>query len=83
MTPRPADGIRAFVAERIGDSFTNDDDIFTMGFVNSLFAIELVAFIEKAFGFRIPNEELTLDNFRTVTTMAAVVERQLTQTVGA
>lgn len=83
MAPRPADEIRAFVAERIGDSFANDDDIFAMGFVNSLFAIELVAFIEKTFEFRIPNEELTLDNFRTVTAMATVVGRQLSPAVGA
>lgn len=68
--------IHDFIAKRISDQFSDDDDIFALGFVNSLFAIELVVFLEKTFGIKIPNEELTLDNFRTVRTMAAVVDRQ-------
>jgi acyl carrier protein len=57
----------------VGDS----DDIFTLGYINSLFAMELVVFIENRFGIRIPNDELSIDNFRTIKGMAAVVERQL------
>lgn len=74
---RPEDEIRPFMAGRIRDEFSDDDDIFALGFVNSLFAIELVVFLEKTFDIKIPNDELTLDNFRTVRSMAAVVERQL------
>ncbi|MFG1710514.1 acyl carrier protein [Nonomuraea sp. M3C6] len=50
-------------------------DIFALGFVNSLFAMELVMFVEKTFGVTIPNEELRIDNFRTATTMAELVAR--------
>jgi methoxymalonate biosynthesis acyl carrier protein len=70
--------IREFIRGRypiasIGDS----DDIFTLGYINSLFAMELVVFIESRFGIRIPNDELSIDNFRTIKGMTAVVERQL------
>ncbi|MEU4576511.1 acyl carrier protein [Nonomuraea sp. ATR24] len=50
-------------------------DIFALGFVNSLFAMELVMFVEKTFGVTIPNEELRIDNFRTADAMSALVAR--------
>ncbi|CAM3575647.1 acyl carrier protein [Kibdelosporangium persicum] len=69
--------IRAFITAKFPRmTFTDEQDIFALGFVNSLFAMELVMFIEKAFGTRIPNEELNLDNFRTVARMADLVRRQ-------
>ncbi|RJQ77859.1 acyl carrier protein [Amycolatopsis panacis] len=68
--------IRAFITAKFPSmSFSDEEDIFALGFVNSLFAMELVMFLEKAFATRIPNEELTLDNFRTVARMAGLVER--------
>jgi methoxymalonate biosynthesis acyl carrier protein len=51
------------------------NDIFQLGFVNSLFAMELVMFIEKTFGITIPNAELRIDNFRTADAMADLVSR--------
>ena len=51
-------------------------DIFSLGFINSLFAMELVMFIEKTFGLTIPNDELQIDNFRTVQAMSALVGRR-------
>ncbi|MGX7825909.1 phosphopantetheine-binding protein [Actinokineospora sp. 24-640] len=50
-------------------------DIFALGFVNSLFAMELVMFVEKTFTVTIPNKELQLDNFRSADSMAALVGR--------
>jgi methoxymalonate biosynthesis acyl carrier protein len=51
------------------------DDIFALGFVNSLFAMELVLFVETTFSFTIPNEALRLDNFRSVRAMTALVDQ--------
>ncbi|MGM1064049.1 acyl carrier protein [Saccharothrix sp. Mg75] len=69
--------IRSFIAAKFPRlSFTDEQDIFALGFVNSLFAMELVMFIEKAFATRIPNEELMLDNFRTVERMTELVQRR-------
>lgn len=50
-------------------------DIFALGFVNSLFAMELVMFVEKTFSISIPNEELRIDNFRSAVLMAELVDR--------
>ncbi|MEU8379816.1 acyl carrier protein [Streptosporangium sp. NPDC048865] len=50
-------------------------DIFALGFVNSLFAMELVMFVEKTFDVTIPNEELRIDNFRTADAMSRLVSR--------
>ncbi|MEV7965848.1 acyl carrier protein [Sphaerisporangium sp. NPDC088356] len=54
---------------------TESQDIFALGFVNSLFAMELVMFVEKTFGVTIPNEELRIDNFRTADSMSDLVAR--------
>ncbi|WP_433654429.1 acyl carrier protein [Nocardia sp. CA-128927] len=68
--------IREFVAKRFPEGRLQDDhDIFESGFVNSLFAMELVMFIEQRLGDRIPNDELMLDNFRTVDVMTDLVGR--------
>lgn len=53
-----------------------DDDIFAMGFVNSLFAMQLVLFVEQEFGIAVEDEDLELDNFRSVNRIADLVERK-------
>jgi acyl carrier protein len=53
-----------------------DEDIFALGFVNSLFAMQLVLFVEREFGVAVENEDLDLDNFRSVNAIAALVERK-------
>jgi methoxymalonate biosynthesis acyl carrier protein len=53
-----------------------EEDIFSLGFVNSLLAMQLVAFVEKEFGIRVEDADLDLDNFRTVSSIASLVERK-------
>lgn len=52
----------------------DDDDIFALGFVNSLLAMQLVTFIEKEFAITVLDEDLDIDNFRTVARIVALVE---------
>jgi len=54
--------------------FQDDEDIFALGFVNSLFAMQLVNFVENDFDITVENEELELDNFRTIEAVARLVE---------
>ena len=54
---------------------SESEDIFQLGFINSLFAMELVMFVEKSFGVTIPNDELRIDNFRTANSMSDLVDR--------
>lgn len=67
--------IREFLQKRIGQDvqFTDTDDIFQTGLVNSLFALQLVVFLEKSFDITVENEDLNLDNFRSVSNMEAFI----------
>lgn len=59
-------------ASRLGP----DDDYFDMGLVNSLRALEIVAYLERTFDLEIDIDDLDLDNFRTARRAAAFVERK-------
>lgn len=65
-----------------GHPLGEDEDIFSLGFVNSLFAMQLVSFIEHGFGVTVENEDLDLDNFRTIEAISRLVERKVTATSG-
>lgn len=54
-----------------------DEDIFALGFVNSLFAMQLVMFLEKEFGIVIDNKDLDLNNFRTIKAIVAFIDHKL------
>ncbi|MCC5601614.1 acyl carrier protein [Nostoc favosum] len=51
-----------------------DEDIFALGFVNSMFAMQLVLFIEQEFKITIENEDLDFANFKTINAMTRLVE---------
>lgn len=54
----------------------DDEDIFASGFVNSLFALQLILFVESEFEIQIENEDLKLDNFRSITALAHLIRRK-------
>lgn len=57
------------------DNLTWDTDLLGGGYVNSLFALEIVMFLEKEFKIRIKRRDINDDNFRTINNMTALVER--------
>jgi acyl carrier protein len=59
-----------------GHVLRDDEDIFASGFVNSMFAMQLVQFVETEFGITVENDDLEIDNFRTLSAMAALVGRK-------
>ena len=70
---------QAFIARHFkSDNLKDDDDIFALGFVNSLFAMQLVMFVEKEFGMTIDDEDLQIDNFRSVNAVVDLVTRKST-----
>jgi len=69
--------IRAFLAQHFQNHHLQDDeDIFANGFVNSLFAMRLVLFVESEFAIKIENEDLKIENFRTINALAHLVRRK-------
>ncbi len=76
MSDSVQEQVLGFIRGRFPDvEISESEDIFQLGFVNSLFAMELVLFIEKQFAVTIPNDELQIDNFRTAKSMAGLVDR--------
>jgi len=71
--------IRAFLKQYIQQQDLDDDeDIFTAGFVNSLFAMQLVLFVEDTFGLKVESEDLQLENFSSVNALARLIARKRT-----
>jgi acyl carrier protein len=69
--------IRVFLSTFFGNRDLGDSqDIFALGFVNSLLAIQLVSFLEKEFAITIEDQDLDFENFKTVNNMDALVERK-------
>lgn len=70
-----ADEIGHFVEAKIKSSVWKDEDLFESGLVSSLFAMELISYLEKSYAVTIEGQDLRLDNFRTVEAMAGLVLR--------
>ena len=71
------DKIRAFLSMFTRDHDLKDgDDIFSLGLVNSLLAMQLVAFVEKEFDVAVGDEDLDIENFRSVEAIADFVGRK-------
>jgi acyl carrier protein len=75
------DGIRRNLSSFLERAFKDrplrdDEDMFALGFGNSLFAMELVEYVERVFGIEIGEEDLDMENFRTINAIGSLVERK-------
>lgn len=69
--------VREFVSRFVrGHDLADGEDIFATGFVNSMFAMQLVQFVETTFGITCESDDLDLDNFRSVDALTAFVRRK-------
>lgn len=69
--------IRHFLSKFIqNQNLQDDEDIFASGFVNSLFAMQLVLYVESEFLIKIENKDLKIDNFRTINALTNLIERK-------
>ena len=72
--------IRAFLVERFPRfNLGDDDDLRELGFVNSLIATEMVAFVESEFRIKLAREDLVMDNFQTIRALARLVDSKSTE----
>jgi acyl carrier protein len=71
------DVIRGYIQENVGTSDIEDDlDIFETGIVNSLFAIELMTFLEKSFSIKVTMDDLDMENFKSVNAASQFVRQK-------
>ena len=70
--------LREFIARFMrGHDLQDGEDLFATGYVNSMFAMQLVQFVESSFGIVCESEDLEIDNFRSIDALAAFVTRKL------
>ena len=69
------DEIRKYVTSGITAPIADCDDIFDLGFVDSLFALQLVNFIEQKFGIEVDGDDLDIANFCSIDALTEFVTR--------
>lgn len=70
--------IREFLGRYFEERDVKDNDnIFELGLVNSLFAMQLVNFVEQEFDITVENEDLDLVNFKDINSILSLVESKM------
>ena len=64
----------AIIDENI--SIDENDNIFEKGFVDSMFAMQLVSFVENEFNIKLENEDLDLSNFSSISNIVRFLEQK-------
>ena len=81
MSAQEVNGIRETVRDFISSSiaiaqFGDDDNLVERGIVNSLFAVQLMTFVEKTFALDVGVDDLDIENFKSVNATTAFVARK-------
>lgn len=72
-----SDRVRAFLGQYFRQELLDDDeDMFAAGYVNSLFAMQLILFLEAEFAVTVEDADLELDNFRSIARIAGFITRK-------
>ncbi|APO47203.1 D-alanyl carrier protein [Paenibacillus xylanexedens] len=71
--------VRNFLTRFVGPNELKDtDNIFELNIVNSLFAMQLVHFLESEYKIIFTNQELDISNFQSLEAIANIVFSKLT-----
>ncbi len=67
--------LRSYIQDSLlgGKIVTDQQELLLSGMIDSLGVMSLVAFLEQEFGISIPFEDVTLENFGTIETIADYV----------
>ncbi|MGW7047821.1 acyl carrier protein [Streptomyces avermitilis] len=81
MNPQLQDEIEGAVREYLaahapGPTPGHDEDLFQSGRVNSLFAIQLMSFLERTFHIELDVDDLKLGNFATIAKITEFVQHK-------
>ena len=76
------EGVRQYLAGHLGRQVPDDENIFAVGLVNSLFAVQLVTDVERQFGVVVETDELDLRNFCSVDAITAYLAGKTASAVG-
>ena len=69
--------VRNFINSAVNIEMLGDEEnLFESGLINSLFAVQLMTFVERKFGIEIGMDDLDIENFKSVAATAAFVARK-------
>ena len=71
--------IKRYLANAITEEIDDQDDIFALRVVNSMFAIQLVLFVEKEFSITAEREDLDIKNFCSIAALTNFVLNKLSR----
>lgn len=54
-----------------------DDNLLISGLIDSLGVMRLVSFIEDNFGIHVPPEDVTIENFQSISILSAYLESRI------
>lgn len=64
--------LEGYILQNVGmETIDHDLNVFEEGLVSSLFAIELMTFLEKNFDIEVTMDDLDLDNFKSINSIKA------------
>jgi D-alanine--poly(phosphoribitol) ligase subunit 2 len=67
--------VREFLGRFVSDTQVDGDlDLFATGMVSSLYAMQLVLFIENQYGIQVANEDLDYENFKSVNAIVEFIQ---------
>ncbi len=66
-----------FVEQKKADGLTYDTELLKSKHINSLFALQIVMFVEKEFHIKLTRKEISTENFHSINAIAALVNRHL------
>ena len=69
--------VSEFIAVELNQKISEEEELFPGGVVNSMLAMRILAFIEGAFQITVDDDDLDVDNFRSVHSISAFVARKL------
>jgi acyl carrier protein len=70
--------IRGYLSRSVQDyEIKDDDNIFELGIVHSLFAIQIIIFIEKNFDIELDDDELDMEKMKSINSIAELIQSNL------
>lgn len=66
-----------FVEKNKADGLTYDTELLKSKHINSLFALQIVMFVEKEFQVKLTRKEISMENFHSINAIAALVDHHL------
>jgi acyl carrier protein len=69
------DFIKNEVMRNKNAKLSEDEDLLSAGILDSLAILQLVAYIEDQFGIKIPDEDVVFENFQSIRSLSAYLER--------